>query len=308
MPDSGTHTHEALFYREDREYLEGISRFLEPARDTGEPVALVLPGPKLELARGSVSELPYCELLDMSEVGRNPARLIPLVGRLLEQVEDMRVLHVIGEPIWPGRGSDEVREAMRHEALVNLAFKDTAVRALCPYDASQLDHSVLAIAERTHRTVFDKGRPYASPCYSDAIPPECESALAPPPGDVLRFELEDRDLASLRAAVRNFGREQRMRASALNDLLVIANELATNAYEHGAPPRRLTLWRALRHLVCQVENEGTITDPLVGRRNPDPRPGHGMGLWIVHQIADLVEVRDGARTTVRAHLATGSAG
>jgi len=307
MPDSGTHTHEALFYRDDREYLEGISRFLEPPRDTGEPVALLLPGAKLELARDLVSGLPYCELLDMSDVGRNPARVIPLVTRLLEQAEDMRTLHVIGEPIWPGRGSDEVREALRHEALVNLAFKDAAMRALCPYDAAQLDRSVLAIAERTHRTVLDHGQPSASACYSDAIPAECESALTPPPGDVVRFELEDGNLASLRAAVRDFGREHRMRAGALNDLLVIANELATNAYEHGAPPRRLTLWRALRHLVCQVENEGTIADPLVGRRNPDPRPGHGMGLWIVHQIADLVEVRDGSRTTVRAHLASGSA-
>jgi anti-sigma regulatory factor (Ser/Thr protein kinase) len=308
LPDSGTHTHEALFYRDDRQYLKGIARFLEPAREAGEPVALLLPGPKLELARSLVSEWPYCELLDMSDVGRNPGRVIPLVGRLHEQVEDRGMLHVIGEPIWPGRRSDEVREALRHEALVNLAFKDTAVRALCPYDAAQLDRSVLAIAERTHRTVLDNGRSYASSCYSDAIPPECESALTPPPDDVTRVELEDGDLAELRAAVRDFGRQQRLRAGALNDLLVIANELATNAYEHGAPPRRLTLWRALRHLICQVENEGTITDPLVGRRNPDPRPGHGMGLWIVHQLADLVEVRDGNRTTVRAHLAAGSAG
>ncbi len=307
MLPSGTHTHEALFYRDDREYLDGISRFLAPARHAGERIALLLPGPKLELARSLVSGLPPCELLDMSHVGRNPARVIPLVRRLLEQAQDKRILHVIGEPIWPGRGSDEVREALRHEALVNLAFKDAAVRALCPYDAAQLDHSVLAIAERTHRTVLDHGRPHASTCYSDAIPPECELALTAPPGDVMRFELEDGDLGALRAAVRDFGRAQRMRTSALNDLLIVANELATNAYEHGAPPRRLTLWRALRHLVCQVENEGTITDPLAGRRNPDPQPGRGMGLWIVHQIADLVEVRDGTRTTVRAHLAAESA-
>jgi hypothetical protein len=56
-------------------------------------------------------------------------------------------------------------------------------------------------------------------------------------------------------------------------------------------------------MVCQVKNEGAISDPLAGRRNPRPRAQQGMGLWIVHQLSDLVEMRDGTRTTVRAHLA-----
>jgi anti-sigma regulatory factor (Ser/Thr protein kinase) len=304
MRHFGVHTHEAFFYRDDREYLEGISGFLAPAHDRGEPVALLLPGPKLELARSLVSGLPHGELLDMAHVGRNPGRIIPLIRRLLEQVKEMRMLHVIGEAVWPGRGVDEVREVLRHEALVNLAFGDTPVRALCPYDAAHLDRSVLAGAERTHPTVHDHGQPRRCSAYSEAVPPECESALSPPPADAVRLELKDRNLASVRAAVRDFGSEQRLRPGALDDLVIVANELAANAYEHGAPPRRLTMWRALRHLICQVENDGAIADPLAGRRKP--QPGHGMGLWIVHQISELVQVRAGRRTTVRAHLAAGS--
>ncbi len=306
MPLSGVHTHEALFYRDDREYLEGISRFLESAREAGEPAALALPEPKHESVRGILAGLGDCELHDMSEVGRNPGRLIAMIGRLLDE-HDRRTLYFVGEPVWPGRGADEVREALRHESLINLAFRDTFVRVLCPYDAAHLDPSVLASAERTHHSVLDRGYSRICPSYSDAIPPECEESLEPPPGNALRFELQDGDLASIRAAVREFGRNQHVPAAALADLLIVANELATNAYEHGAPPRRLTLWRGLRHLICQVENEGAIADPLAGRRNPQHKPGHGMGLWIVHEISELVEMCDGGRTTIRAHLAAGTA-
>ena len=84
----------------------------------------------------------------------------------------------------------------------------------------------------------------------------------------------------------------------------MASELVTNALQHGTPHRRLTLWRTPTKVICQVENEGAISDPLAGRRCLHPRAGRGMGLWIVHQLSDLVEMRNGARTTIRAHLAT----
>jgi hypothetical protein len=63
------------------------------------------------------------------------------------------------------------------------------------------------------------------------------------------------------------------------------------------------MWQTSERMVCQVENEGAILDPLAGRLNPRPSAKNGMGLWIVHQLSDLVEMRDGTRTTVRAHLA-----
>jgi len=54
--------------------------------------------------------------------------------------------------------------------------------------------------------------------------------------------------------------------------------------------------------VCQVQDGGRITDPLVGRRPPAP-PAVGHGLFTVHQVCDLVRVhrrRDG--TLVRIHV------
>jgi hypothetical protein len=63
------------------------------------------------------------------------------------------------------------------------------------------------------------------------------------------------------------------------------------------------MWSAEGNVVCQVSNRGTITDPLAGRRNPAPGSDAGMGLWIVHHLCHLVEVRSAEHTTVRAHLA-----
>src|SRR5437762_12076479 len=117
MPSGDVHTHEALFYRDDREYLEGITRFLAPAIAAGEPVALVLPGPKLELARTCLGDVGHKKLLDMTEVGRNPGRILPVIDRLRAELRG-QTLHYVGEPLWPGRRCEEIREAVRHEALI----------------------------------------------------------------------------------------------------------------------------------------------------------------------------------------------
>jgi hypothetical protein len=54
-------------------------------------------------------------------------------------------------------------------------------------------------------------------------------------------------------------------------------------------------------VICQVSDSGCITDPLVGLRRP-LGPG-GMGLWVVNQVCDLVELRTGKRgTTIRMHM------
>jgi hypothetical protein len=47
-----------------------------------------------------------------------------------------------------------------------------------------------------------------------------------------------------------------------------------------------------------------ITDRLAGTLRPDPSaPGTRRGLWLVHQVSDLVQVRSGpAGTTIRVHL------
>jgi anti-sigma regulatory factor (Ser/Thr protein kinase) len=301
MPRSCVHTHQALFYRSDQEYLDGLSSFLAPAAAAREPAALALPGPKLELVRDSLGEVTEYELLEMSEVGRNPGRILSVIERM-RNAHPGQTLHYVGEPVWPGRTPAECLEAARHEALINVALAGTPTRVLCPYDAAALGDTVLESAERTHATVVEGGIARPSATYEGVIPTECEAALSPPPSDAMRYGVEEDGLGALRAEMRGFGSRRGLSAELAGDLQLVANELAANALRHGTPPRLLTLWQASDRVVCQVENEGTISDPLAGRRDPHARAVRGVGLWIVHQLSDLVELRDGVRTTVRAHL------
>jgi anti-sigma regulatory factor (Ser/Thr protein kinase) len=282
--------------------LKGLRRFLRAALESGDPIAIAVPEHKLALVREQLSDRSDKALLDMSEVGRNPGRLLSMIEQLRQECPE-RMLHYIGEPIWAGRTEEETREAVRHEALLNVMLDGAPMRVLCPYDAVALDDAVLASAKRTHPEIVVNGTTRSSCCYSEAIPPECEVPLSTPPENASSYAIKEETLSTLRAAVRNHGHDAGFGGEFVEDLQLVTNELVTNALRHGVPQRQLTVWGTSEEMICQVENEGAISDPLAGRRYPHPRAEHGMGLWIVHQLSDLVEVRDGTRTTVRAHLA-----
>jgi anti-sigma regulatory factor (Ser/Thr protein kinase) len=50
--------------------------------------------------------------------------------------------------------------------------------------------------------------------------------------------------------------------------------------------------------VLEVRDARYIAQPLVGRFRPDGPQPHGRGLWLVHQVCDLVELRSSAAGTV----------
>jgi anti-sigma regulatory factor (Ser/Thr protein kinase) len=298
------HVHEALFYRSQQEYLDGLREFIAPALTAGEPVAVAVPKAKFGLAREALDGAENCELLDMEELGRNPGRIIPAVERMLHRHHG-HTLHYVGEPIWPGRSSAEIREAVRHEALINVAWPGAEVRVLCPYDVRGLDKEVLRSAEQTHPTLVSGGEVSDSPRYRTAPPRECELPLPSPPVEAAKLEFGREDLARVRTLAAEQGKQAGLRRERVDDLVIVTNELASNALQHGWPPRRVAVWPEPKKIVCEVTNRGAIDDPLAGRRNPSADGDVGMGLWIVHHLCELVEVRTGESTTVRAHLATG---
>ena len=89
-----------------------------------------------------------------------------------------------------------------------------------------------------------------------------------------------------------------------NDLVLAVSEVAANTLRHTQSEGTLTIWHDPDEIICEIHDEGTITDPLVGRRRPAPDALGGHGLWLVHQVCDLVELRsDRSGTTVRMHMA-----
>ena len=94
----------------------------------------------------------------MAELGRNPARIIPALQAYAGKHRGQHVC-CIGEPIWPGRTAAEVQEAIRHEALINLAFRDSLITVVCPYDRAGLPDRSLPMRDARIRPSSRTARP-----------------------------------------------------------------------------------------------------------------------------------------------------
>jgi anti-sigma regulatory factor (Ser/Thr protein kinase) len=297
--------HEALMYEGLDEFLEGTSAFVREGLGGGESVVVAVPEPRLSAVRealgGPTEELSF---VDMEELGRNPARIIPALQHALDTHPGRR-LRWVGEPVWPGRRTCENVEGERHEALLNLAFGDAPVSILCPYDIGGLDPAVLVGAQRTHPVLHASGRRWDSVLYGDPCTVAQAGAypLDPVPAGAVARDI-DHDLFGLRRFVRDYAADAGLDGERVDALQLAVNEAAANTLLHGGGRGTLRLWHDTEDLVCEVADEGHLEDPLAGRRAPAPAQPGGRGLWMMNQLCDLVEMRSGiAGLTVRLHMA-----
>jgi anti-sigma regulatory factor (Ser/Thr protein kinase) len=300
--------HIAVFYRDEHEYVASVLPFVTAALRAGQRALIAVPSPRLGLLRRALGgDARHVAFADMAEVGRNPARLIPWLQDFLDQRPGSAAVYV-GEPARAGRGPDELREAARHEALINVAFDGAAVTVICPYDIAGLPAGVLTDAECTHPAVARDGTISASAAYADdsGCPAGPDQPLAaPPPGaETHRYRTK---LSRVRALVTSRAEQAGLPPNRAADLVLAASEVAANTVCHTLGDGTLTIWHDAREIVCEFRDSGVITDPLAGRRRPLPGSSSGHGLWLVNQVCDLVELRSGERgTTIRLHMSTDS--
>lgn len=299
--------HEAFFYVGEDEFLAGTVPFIRDGVRAGEAVLVLTSDDKARLLEVELADdSAGVEFADMSRVGLNPARLIPVWRKFVDDnAADGRAARGVGEPAWDGRTAAELAECGRHESLLNLAFAGApAWRLLCPYDAQRLDDEVLREAEITHPQIAANGGHHESEAYDpEAAENPFEGALPEPPAraDELRFT-SDR-IGAVRsfisAAASNAGLDPGRR----DDLAVAVNELATNSIRHAGGEGVVRAWREGPELLCEVQDTGRIEDPLAGRVRPTLDRHDGRGLWLVNQVCDLVQIRSLAgRTAVRVHM------
>ena len=111
------------------------------------------------------------------------------------------------------------------------------------------------------------------------------------------------DLAAVRAVVYRYARQAGLPEARAIDLVLAVSEVAANTVRHAGSPGSLKIWYDTEEIVCQIQDEGTITDPLAGRRRPSLEAMGGHGLWIVNQVCDEVEMHsDETGTTIRLHM------
>ena len=112
------------------------------------------------------------------------------------------------------------------------------------------------------------------------------------------------DLAAIRAVVHRYAIQAGLSEARATDLVLAVSEVAANTVRHAKSPGCLRIWYDAKQIICQIEDEGTISDPLAGRRRPALDAMGGHGLWIVHQVCDRVEIESGeSGTMVRLYMA-----
>jgi anti-sigma regulatory factor (Ser/Thr protein kinase) len=111
------------------------------------------------------------------------------------------------------------------------------------------------------------------------------------------------DLAAVRAVVYRYAMQAGLPEFRAIDLVLAVSEVAANTIRHAKSPGSLKIWYDTEEIVCQIHDDGIITDPLAGRRRPSLESMGGHGLWIVNQVCDEVEMRsDETGTTIRLHM------
>jgi anti-sigma regulatory factor (Ser/Thr protein kinase) len=304
----GVFRHEALLYSGPGEFVDAVRPFVADALAEGQPFIVAVPAWNAEPLRVALGDdAARVDFFDMLELGRNPGRIIAAWRDFLDRTAvPGRGVRGVAETIWAGRTQEEVDECGRHEALLHSAFRDDDFWLLCPYDTSALPGTVIDGARRRHPVIRTGGTLVSSDAYHDE---ELVDAFGggltqPPPGSRrLNFGIED--LGTLRSVVAAKARSAGVADHRVSELVVAVNEVATNSVLHGGGHGTMVVWSNGGTVHCEISDPGIMTDPLVGRGRAASQDESGRGLWLAHQLCDLVQVRStSSGTVVRMHVQT----
>ncbi|KGM13226.1 sensor histidine kinase [Cellulomonas bogoriensis] len=296
--------HHALFWRDLDDLLTRSVAFVEAGLDAGEPVMVAVTD-RLWAPLGAAlgTQARWVEHLDLGALGRNPARIMPAwLDFIARNGDGDRALRGLGEPVHPGSHHSELAEAQVHEALMNVAIdRHVPLSLLCTYDATGLDGAALAEACRSHPAVMHGTEPVVpSPAYAGPGHPWTLSgrALPPPPRPAEDLAFGAEGLGPVRRLIHRHAVAAGLDPARGDDLVLAVNELAANSLDHGDGGGTVHVWPEDGALVVEVRDGGHLTDLMAGRTAPATDQRRGRGLWLVHQLCDLVQVRTGSGGTV----------
>jgi anti-sigma regulatory factor (Ser/Thr protein kinase) len=298
----GSIRHVAWLYPTPGEYLAGIEDFVSAGASAGEPVLVAVPAGRLPPSWNLPGGQTGAHSLDTTDLGRNPARLMPEVRAFADEHPGQHV-RVVCELAWAGRSAPELGEIARYEKMVNQAFAATPVTMLCPYDRVGLPGSAISAACASHPWLRQGDGERGNGDYRGAS--DSHGRPEPPlpvPASVSGLPYRN-DLRPVRALVAATADRAGLSASRRTDLVIAASEVAANTLKHTPGGGLVRVWVTGDEILCQFDDSGHIEDPLAGYTcTPGDEPS-GHGLWLVNQVCDLAEIRATALgTTIRLHM------
>lgn len=311
MPPGGF-VHQALRYASDLEFLGGTVPFVTEGLSEGDRVLAVTTATNIKLLHGLLGrDAQRVEFVDALEWYGSPGRTTAAYHRYVERHKGPpgRV-RVIGEPVWSGRSAVQTREWLRYESVINVAFAGADASIICPYDLRTVPPEVADEVGRTHpELVTGYGDPLVSEVYADpgSFSAEYDGVPLDQPGVPVRVtRLGPGGLAAARELAHACATRAGFTGGRREEIVLALAEVAANALLYGGGRAVLRAWEGGGALVLETADEGPgagAAEPFLGQVPPDPSARSGVGLWVVRQLSDLVEMRTGpAGTTVRLHF------
>ncbi|WP_327302883.1 sensor histidine kinase [Streptomyces sp. NBC_01298] len=307
-PEGASFRHELYPYRGDEEFLSGTLAFIHEALDGGEAVVVAVPSDKTSLLRDELGGEAAVTFVDTTTAGPNPGRLVAAwASWMKERGEGNRPVRGIGETAWrQARNPAHLGELRYHEWLLNRAFaRSSTWSMLCPYDDAGQDPEALAAMSRCHPLIRQGGQHTTNDGYLADVDYPFE-VLAAPCDPFQELSYTRGDLATIRAKVSQCASDAGVPEDRLAQLAVAVTEIATNSIRHGGGHGTLRTWTQGATFLCEFRDDGHISDVMAGRTRPTEGQIGGRGLWLAHQLCDLVEIRSthDQGTTVRLHMDT----
>jgi hypothetical protein len=298
-----SYRHEAFLWHDQGDFTAGMVPFLEDGLAAGEPMMVaVVPEHTEWLQQALGSDAREIEFIDMHQLGRNPARIIPAWQRFLDAHEGP--VRGIGEPIWPGRRPEELLECQLHEALLNVAVDpELPFWLICPYDAEHLGTDVVEEAYRSHPVIveadtYQGSARYAGKAHVDTM---FSSELSELTGPARKAHFTEHDVNRLRTYLNLEFYVAGLSVERAADLAHVVQRLAGSSLHRGSSGGTVRIWNQTDAVVCEVADDTVVDDLLLGRRIPFEEEDHD-ALWVANQLCDLVQLRStDAGTAVRVH-------
>ena len=300
-----SYRHEALLWHDRAGFSDSLVPFVTDGLDAGEPVMVAVVEEHGQWLRQSLGRrADGVRFFDMAELGRNPAKIIPAWQKFLDtDAGGTGPARGVGEPIWAGRGADELLECQVHEALLNVAVDPTIPFWLvCPYEVTALEPAVIDEAYRSHPVVIEADAYRGSTSYAGRAHLESMLGQELPTliGEPTTIPFSGRNLTRLRAFLKLEGHVAGLGLRQAADLATVTSGLAADSLERGATSGTIRVWRQPRSVICEVVDDTYLEDPLAGRRAP--LVDGADALWAANQLCDLVQLRTTPTgTTVRVH-------
>ncbi len=301
--------HKALIYRGGQGFIDGSLSFIREGLETDEPTVVMVAPAKIDMLRQALNgDGDGVLFADMTEVGANPARIIPAWRQFVAEHADRGAsLRGIGEPVSAGLSAAELVENQRHESLVNIALADAGgFQLLCPYDIEALAPEVIEEAARSHPHLVEDSAEIESQTYAgiQAFAAPFDDPLSDPPAAAPEISFAAVTLFELRAFILSRGGDAGFGGVTLEGFVTAVNEVATNSVLYGGGGGAARLWHEDEVLICDVRDRGQFRQPLAGRSRPEAHEVDGRGLWLANQLCDLIQIRslpDGTLTRVHVH-------